>query len=262
MIAKHAPQARRFGHRLNRHLGASLLLAGGLLASPASHALSCMVVGEKTARVSSSEGENSPVFMSNACETLKLLSGKAMVSWISRDGKPHFSPITASGVAELPASGGEERSARVVWSELTSTREATRPAFMRALDEERPARIFIPADGLAFPAKPGAVLSLQRRDAPGSAAVELRQDGDTPIRLRREQLLPEAQYVVELSSSSGKERWMLRPISADESTQIQSRLDEIGSADLASDQRRLLRAMLYEQLKLPVNMQLSLSATE
>lgn len=242
---------------------ASLLLGAGLLASGQAQALSCMVVGEKSARVKSDEGEASPVFMSNACESLKLISGKAMVSWISRDGKPHFSPITATGVSSLPAAGGEERSARVVWSELASTREATRPAFMRALDEQHPARIFIPAQGLVFPAKAGARLSLYRRDEQGGEQLvqELQPPADQAPRLVRELFVAGALYSVRLSGTS-QEQWLLKPVSDTESAQIQAQLDEIAAAEVENDQRRILRAMLFEQLKLPVNMQLSLAAGE
>lgn len=225
-------------------------------------ALSCMVVGEKTARVQTSEGQMSPVFMSRSCETLKLISGKAMVSWISRDGKPNFSPIGPEGVSKLPAPGSDERSANVVWTEISSNREAKRPAFMRALDQERPARLYIPIEGLVFPAAAESVVTVKLvGEKSETLIVEKKQSEAEPLRLSRETLTAGSTFAIEITGGSKKERWLVKQVDANEAARIDQQISELSSAGIDSSQQQVLQAMLYEQLKLPVNMSLALQVT-
>lgn len=238
-----------------------LLALSALGAANAAHAVSCMVVGDKTALVETGEGQKSPAFMSKTCESLKLVSGKAMVSWIARDGKPNFSPVTASGVKELPAVGAEERSAMVVWSEITSKRELSRPAFMRALDEERPARIYIPKDGVIFPAATGDVLSVKVLNGQTEKVVFKKEQVEgKPLYLTPENLPKEGAFIVELSGSDKTERWPLRLVSAADASKIEAQLASIDAVEVDAAQRTILRAMLFEQLKLRVNMELTMLA--
>lgn len=237
----------------------TLVLWGLMLAPGVSSALSCMVVGEKTARVQSSQGEKSPVFMTESCETLKLVSGKAMVSWIARDGKPNFEPITATGVARLPAAGAEERSSNVVWAEMTSTRETRRPAFMRALDEVRPARIYVPESGLEFSSPVGSKLQVRVIENDKEKLIAETDVGDSqPLRLSRQGLAPGAVFDLEITAGAKTDKWRLKQLGAQESAQVEQRLAMIDQAEVDEAQRRVLRAMLYEQLKLPINMALTL----
>ncbi len=237
----------------------TLAMLGIWLAPGAAHALSCMVVGETTAKVQSGSGVESPPFLSESCESLKLVSGKAMVSWIARNGKPHFSPITAEGVSGLPGPGAEERSASMVWSEMTSKREAQRPAFMRALDMERPARAYIPADGLVFPAATCDALSVKLIDGVSETLVYEKKSGEAgPGRVTRQGLVPGALFVVEIKGVTTFERWLLKLIEADEATRIEVQVADIASAGIDAGQQRILEAMLYEQLRLPVNMALTI----
>ena len=219
------------------------------------HAISCMVLGEHTARVRSAEGEKSPVFLTSACESLRLISGKAMVSWVSRDGKPHFAPIATNGPALLPTAGAEERSANVVWSELTSKREVDRPAFMRAMSEERPSRVYIPPEGLALSAKPDADFTILSVEGESEKLIFDKKSTDTrPILLTREQIKTGSVYVVEWHNGTATEKLKWQTVDSAEAARIDSQYQEIRSNVSDEAQRRIMMSMLYEQLRLRVNM--------
>ena len=218
-------------------------------------ATSCMVMGEHTARVQSAEGEKSPVFLSGACESLRLISGKAMVSWVSRDGKPHFAPITPSGPALLPTAGAEERSGNVVWAELTSKREVDRPAFMRAMSEERPSRVYVPPEGLALTAKADADFTILSLDGDVEKRIFDKKAADTkPILLTRDQIKSGSVYIVEWHHDSTTEKLKWQTVDAAEMARIDSQYEEIRSTISDQAQRRIMMSMLYEQLRLRVNM--------
>ena len=232
-----------------------------LLGGAAAQAATCMVVGEKAARVASMEGERSPVFLTADCAALRLKSGKAMVTWVSRDGKPNFAAIGEGGPERLPTAGSEERSGKVVWAELTTKRESSRPAFMRALDEERPARIYIPAAGLELPSNSGTALKVQRMEGDQLRTV-LESSDSSALRLGRDALQAGGTYVLEWTQDGKVDRWRWRVLDADVTGQLDRAQAEIESANLDPEQRRVVTAMLYEQLKLNVNMgfQLALPA--
>lgn len=234
----------------------------GLLAvtgAVSAQARSCMVVGEKTARVQTREGEKSPLFHTQSCESLRLISGKAMVSWVSRDGKAHFTPIGPNGVEQMPSAGADERPGNAVWAELTSVREATRPAFMRAIGEERPARVFVPASGLDLPDQPGSELRILAVKGNAETLVLRRNAGDPrPIHLTRDQIQPGVTYHLEWHKGGAVEQWKWVAISADEAQHVEARLKEIEASVVESDQRRVVIAMLFEQLRLRLNRHLAL----
>lgn len=224
-------------------------------------ATSCMVMGEHTARVRSAEGEKSPVFLTGACESLRLVSGKAMVSWVSRDGKPHFAPITATGPALLPTAGAEERSANVVWAELTSKREVDRPAFMRAMTEERPSRVYVPREGLALTAKADADFTILSLEGDVEKKIFDKKSTDTrPILLTRDQIKAGGVYLVEWHNGSTTEKLKWQTVDSDETARIDSQYQEIRSTIADDTQRRIMMSMLYEQLRLRVNMTAELAA--
>ena len=240
----------------------AIALAACMVASlsPMAQATSCMVLGEATARVLSAEGEKSPVFLTAACESLRLVSGKAMVSWVSRDGKPHFSPIGKNGAESLPTAGAEERSANVVWAELTSKREVDRPAFMRALNEERPARVYVPVDGLLLAAKPDADFQIIAVDGDKETLIYDKKATDTGrILLSRAQILPGKIYVVAWHNGAVVERLRWQTIDATETARVDSEFDLIRATVTDDAQRRIMIGMLFEQLKLRVNMAATLS---
>lgn len=225
------------------------------------HAISCMVLGEHTARVQSAEGEKSPVFLTSACESLRLISGKAMVSWVSRDGKPHFAPIAVTGPALLPTAGAEERSANVVWSELTSKREVDRPAFMRAMSEERPSRVYIPPEGLTLTAKSDADFSILSVEGDGEKLIFDKKSTDTrQILLTRDQIKAGSLYVVEWRHGAATEKLKWQTVDNAETARIDSQYQEIRSSVSDEAQRRIMMSMLYEQLRLRVNMTAELAA--
>ena len=237
-----------------------LICCGALVASTqAIGATTCMVVGDKVARVASQEGEKSPPFLTNACESLRLLSGKALVSWVARDGKPNFASVGVNGPDRLPTPGAEERSGKVVWGELSTKREATRPAFMRALDEARPARVYIPLTGLELPHKPGAHLRVAQLDGPQPKTI-LESTSDKPVRLSREALQPGGRYVLEWSQNNQLEHWQWLLVGEAENKQLDEQHALVMAADLDAPQRRVVEAMFYEQLRLKINMGFALAS--
>jgi hypothetical protein len=240
-------------------LRSCLILVLGMLGAETSMATSCMVIGEKSARVQSSEGEKSPVFLTQSCEALRLISGKAMVTWVARDGKPNFVPIGANGPEKLPTVGAEERSGNVIWAELTSKREAQRPAFMRALDEERPARIYLPVTGLELPSKAGTTLRILAVNGDSENLVFETQNAES-VRLTRELTKPGVTYILEWNQAGKVDKWKWKTLGEQELNRVDAQYQEVQAAVTDEAQRRVVTAMLFEQLKLRVNMGLVLSA--
>jgi hypothetical protein len=224
-------------------------------ASFSAQAVSCMVLGDSQARVQAVEGEKSPVFLTASCESLRLVSGKAMVSWVSRDGKPHFAPIGKDGAATLPTAGAEERAANVVWAELSSRREADRPAFMRALNEGHPARVYIPPEGLTLAARPDAdfrIVALQG-DAE-SPVLEKTAADPKPILLSRDRIRAGASYLIEWHHADSVERAKWQTVSEADAARIDEELRGIDTSVEDAGQRRIVKDMLFEQLRLRVNL--------
>jgi hypothetical protein len=243
-----------------RCLTTGLIFTATSLSALPAFAVSCMVMGEASAKVQTSDGEKSPVFLSNACESLRLVSGKAMVSWVARDGKPHFSPIRTNGAEGLPVAGSEERSANVVWAELTSKREADRPAFMRALDAERPARVYIPPEGLLLIPKVGADFRvLTMNNSVESVVLEKKSGGTAAIRLRRDQIRPGEVYVLEWRLGDTVENWRWKALDESEMLEMDQKYKQIQDGLADDSQRRIMTAMFYEQLKLRLNVALLLN---
>lgn len=231
------------------------LCAALACASLPAQAVSCMVLGDANAKVKSVEGEKSPVFLTASCESLRLISGKAMVSWVSRDGKPHFAAIDKDGAATMPTAGAEERAATVVWAELSSRREADRPAFMRALNEERPARVYIPPEGLAVATKADADIRILALDGETETPVFQKTAADTaPILLTRDRVRPGTAYVIEWHHRDSVERVKWQAVNEAETTRIDQELGRINSDIADAAQRRIMKDMMFEQLRLRVNL--------
>lgn len=237
---------------------AAVLLSALVAQVAPTYAASCMVVGESTARVSSAEGEKSPVFLTQACESLRLVSGNAMVTWVARDGKPNFAPIGPTGPQRVPTAGAEERSGKSVWAELSTKREAVRPAFMRALDEERPARVYVPVAGLSLPSKPGTQLKVTLIDGAQQRTV-LEASGAQNLTLGRDALQLGSQYTLEWSQDGRSDKWRWKLLSEAETLKLDESHSQIVGSGLSPDQTRIVEAMFYEQLKLNVNMGFALA---
>ena len=220
---------------------------------------SCLVLGSKDARVSSSEGEKSPVFVAKACGSLRLISGQAQASWVARDGKPRVVPITTQGVAGVPAAGAEERSVNYVWAELTTKRERQQPAYMRSFGEDRAATVYVPSDGLLLvPSVDSTALVRVTRE--GEVSREFEVPIGSQVRLSRQDLKAGQIHTVQIQRGDMVEAWKWRIASESEAARIDESLAEIAASDVLPDQRGLMGAMLYEQLKLRVNMDLSIQA--
>ena len=234
-------------------------LAVGLAAWNFAAAASCIVVGDKTAKVKSSAGEKSPVFLATDCASLRAISGKAMVSWVSREGKVSFAPIGVNGPERQPTVGSEERSGNVVWAELSSTRQTRRPAFMRAFGDEKAVPVYLPQDGILIRPKVGESLKVFSV-VDGIELLVMDSREIQPFLITRETLKLGSTYQLEWNKAGNieKEKWKL--LGSTESLRLDTQYKEVQDADLDQEQRRVVTAMLFEQLKLPTNMQIVLSS--
>lgn len=246
---------------------AALAASMGATATPAlAQPVSCMVLGPATARVKAVEGERSPVFSTQDCQALRLLSGQARASWIGSDGKPHLVPITAEGISRAPQPGSETRSVNVVWSELSTRREQAQPAYMRSVGFERPLRVHVPSDGLALPSvgeSEARLRVLREIDAasPGTeprteTVLELSVPGGQPVRVPASAFQPDQTYRLQVQRGDAVQSWRWRTVTAATATEVEARRAEIARELADPQQRTMLEAMLYEQLKLRPNMDL------
>lgn len=220
-------------------------------------AASCLVVGESTARVASSEGEKSPVFLARSCESLRLVSGKAQASWVARDGKPRLVLITPQGVGALPSAGAEERPATVVLGELTSRRDRQQPAYMRNFGGDRAPLVFIPAGGLTL---------VERLDADAVITVALQEGREgadiqryellsgQPVVFSRGQLKAGNVYITQIQRGDLIEEWKWRITPSEEVMALDAHWAEIDAQVEDAYQRGLLKAMVFEQKRLRINM--------
>lgn len=221
----------------------------------------CMVLGARDAKVQSVEGEKSPAFLTKDCGALRLISGSAQASWVGQDGKPRLIPITANGVASQPNAGAEERSVTVVWSELTTKRERQQAAYMRSVGFERPQKVFIPADGLVLfeGSDEDAELSIQwvKESATVPLLTQTIKKGE-PLRVARNQLEPDQTYVFTIRRGDATETWRWKTLPTDQTATIDAQLEPIRSAPLDAEQRLMLQAMLFDQIKFRPNMELTI----
>jgi hypothetical protein len=233
-----------------------LTLLVGVLTAQHSLATSCMVIGDKAARVQALEGEKSPYFFTQACESLRLISGKAMVTWVAQDGKPNFAPIATTGPERVPSTGTQERSGSDFWTELTSRRASQRSASMRDLGEPKPVPIYIPAAGMDLPPKPGTALRIFAMEGESKNLV-FETPSAARVRLTRDLIQPGVTYIVEWSQGQGWGKW--KALSEQEMNQLDGQVQAVQAAVADEVQRRIVTAMLYRQLKLPVNAEQALS---
>ena len=219
----------------------------------------CMVIGERTARINSVEGERSPVFMTRACDVLRLISGKAQASWIGRDGKPRVVPITSAGVESLPQAGAEERSVNVVWNELTTRRERQQPAYMRNVGNERPPKVFVPVEGLVLVERleSDAVLSIERIDEGRSEKIALtKAKAGQTLRVDRGTLMADQTYSFKIERGDSTESWKWKLVTALQASTFDEELELINASVVDAEQRLMIKAMFYEQNKFRSNMDL------
>ena len=240
-------------------MGAAMVLA---LSHSVFAQTSCMVLGEPTARITTSQGERSPVFIAAACDALRLISGKAQASWIGRDGKPHMVSITPQGVTAVPAAGREERSVNVVWAELTTTREKQQPAYMRSVGTERLPKVYIPLRGLTVVSKVDgeAVLHIKPAEEGSAAGVasEASIASGQPVIIARDRLVPGESYVIQIQRGHLIEEWRWQALPLAEVGAVDTHMAEIASLVDDPTQRGLMQAMLFEQLKLRPNLDLEM----
>ena len=228
-----------------------------MLISNFAFAVSCIVVGEKTAKVQSSKGEKFPVFLADDCDSLRAISGTAMVSWVSREGKVNFAPISVNGPERHPLVGSEDRSGKVVWAELTSTRETRRPAFMRSFGDEKAVSVYLPEAGILIKPKIGErlkIISIKE----GVETLVVDSPEAMPFLVARELLKLGTTYQLEWTKGGNVEREKWKFLDGEETMRLDTQFKEIQESGLDQDQLKIVTAMLFEQLKLVTNMRLLL----
>ena len=235
----------------------TFIFAVGVYASHLAMATSCMVVGEKTTKIQTSVGEKSPVFLASDCASLRIISGKAMVSWVSKDGKVNFVPIGANGPERQPAVGSEERSANVVWAELTSTRQTRRPAFMRTLGDEKAVSFYVPEAGILIKPQAGTTLKIFSVDE-GRETLLMDSKQAQPLLITRDLMKPGLVYALEWNKDGNLEKEKWKMLSEVDSMRLDIQYKEVDNAGLDKEQHRIVIAMLFEQLKLLTNMRILL----
>jgi hypothetical protein len=215
-----------------------------------------MVIGERTARISSIEGERSPVFVTKACDALRLISGKAQATWIGRDGKPTVLPITASGVDSQAPAGAEERSVNVAWAELTTRRERQRPAYLRDISNEPP-KVYVPAEGLVLVERleSDSLLRIDRLQGEKSEKVaEIKANKGERLRVPPGTLLAEQTYSFEIQRSENSQTWTWQTVAASQALSIREDLATINASVTDPEQQFMLKALYFEQAKIRNNM--------
>jgi hypothetical protein len=218
-----------------------------------------MVIGERTARIHSVEGERSPVFMTKACDSLRLISGKAQASWIGRDGKPRVVPITLAGVELLPQAGAEERSVNVVWNELTTRRERQQPAYMRNIANERPPKVYVPVEGLVLVEHldSDALLIIELvEDAKSEKIATIKARAGQALRVDRGTLIIDQTYSFKIERNESTESWKWKVVTASQVATFDEELGKINSSVGDAEQVLMVKAMFYEQNKIRSNMDL------
>ena len=236
----------------------TLMMLLGVLISNFAFAVSCIVVGEKTAKVQSSKGEKSPVFLADDCVSLRAISGKAMVSWVSKEGKVSFAPIGVNGPERHPVVGSEERSGKVVWAELTSTRETRRPAFMRAFGDEKAVPVYLPEAGILIKPKMGESLKIVSiKDGSETLLADIPEA--LPFLIARESLKLGTTYQLEWTKVGNVEKEKWKFLDGEETMRLDAQYKEIQESGMDQEQLKIVTAMLFEQLKLVTNMRLTLS---
>ena len=250
-------------------VGLSLAALGAGSAS----ATSCMVMGDTLAVVKTSEGLRSPMFLAKSCESLKLVSGRAMASWVGQDGKPHLQPITAKGPVATPSPGAEERSTRAVWAELSSRREVQSPAVMRGAAGRQPDRAYVPEAGLTMAIPAGAEVKVTLQGVSDQTTLPaLRAGADGRVTLTRQQLPVNTRVLVAWALPAGAPNpsadddapdtgllW-LHTLPQAEQAELDAAREHIRQQVRDPLQQATLDSMLFEQRQLSVNLRQSLAA--
>jgi hypothetical protein len=127
---------------------------------------------------------------------------------------------------------------------------------MRDLGEPKPVPVYIPAAGLDLPPKPGTVLRIYALEGESKNLV-FETLSAARVRLTRDLIQPGVTYIVEWSQGQGWGKW--KALSEQEMNQLDGQVQAVQAAVADEVQRRIVTAMLYRQLKLPVNAEQALS---
>ena len=126
---------------------------------------------------------------------------------------------------------------------------------MRAMSEERPSRVYIPPEGLTLTAKPDADFSILFLDGNVEKLIFDKKSSDNrPILLTRDLIKAGGTYLVEWHHGANTEKLRWQAVDSSETARIDSQYDEIRNRVDDVAQRRIMMSMVYEQLRLRVNM--------
>jgi hypothetical protein len=167
-------------------------------------------------------------------------------------------PITAQGVELVPQAGAEERSVMVVWNELSTKRERQQPAYMRNIGDERPPKVFAPKEGIALFVNSESETRITVENAAGEIVFDRRiAVGDAGV-IPRSVFLSDQIFKIKTLRAESAQEWRWRVATSSETENIDQSLEAIDATVGDLTQIKLLRAMLFEQVKIRVNMELAL----
>ena len=123
------------------------------------------------------------------------------------------------------------------------------------MSEERPSRVYVPPEGLALTAKADADFTIFSQEGDVEKLIFDKKSTDIrPILLTRDQIKAGSTYLVEWHHGSTTEKLKWQTVDSAETARIDSQYQEIRSTVSDETQRRIMMSMLYEQLRLRVNM--------
>jgi hypothetical protein len=234
-------------------LAASLCAAASRLHAVAA---SCMVLGDTTARVAAAEGVRSPVFETSSCARLRLLQGQAMAGWVSLDGTPRLTTITAHGPTRLPQGPGTRSTVARVWAQLTTTRPQQRAAYSRAIGVPHFEDLYMPETGLSLTGSEHGS-TLVRISADGAAPtrrIQIRPRG--ALRLKAAWFRPGQRYRVDVQGPSSERVYLWHVLGPRESAQVEARLNGLARSLPDARQRVVMDALVLYQMGLRANLDL------
>ena len=228
-------------------------------AASSAHATACMVMGDRSAIVRSADGDRSPVFMAASCESLRLVSGKAMVSWVTREGKPRLLNLGTLGIDGLPREAADDAVPGAVWSELVSRREVHRAAYTRSLAPAPPERFYVPKTGWVLAAQPGDSLRLTvQKGGKDRVLLEAVATEAGMFRIARALMQPGLVYGLALTQGGVPSFHALKALSSSEQSRLDALYPSLPAGQAGQDAEALVLALWYQQRQLNFNMQTAL----
>lgn len=134
----------------------------------------------------------------------------------------------------------------------SSKRETKRSAVMRSVADGIAERVYVPAEGLSLRSKSDGTLRIFSWVDQTRTLVFEAIDPSTML-LTRAVIQPGARYVVEWNQDGKTERWQWQALTPQEHALVDAQMGEIAAMLPDEVQRKVVMAMLFEQMRLPVN---------